>query len=218
MKIFFDVDGVLIDGWHINPSLRKPWNESLEEDLGVNTQAFEDALFRESGGESKSPMTACTLGEADLKNTLGVILPTLGYTGTIDAFLAYWFTRDSNINTAVLDLVLELNKNDKVELYIATAQEHHRATYLWEQLGFSANFLRMFYTAGIGYLKKDVRFYQNINASLNIDSTLESPLFFDDQPAVVDVARSAGWNATVFNSVNDILDHPEISELLHQSD
>lgn len=26
LKIFFDVDGVLIDGWHSKPERRKPWN------------------------------------------------------------------------------------------------------------------------------------------------------------------------------------------------
>ncbi len=216
-KIFFDVDGVLIDGWHINPAYRKPWNDELEKDLGIETRAFEEALFHPAEGKSESLMTACALGTSDLKDTLATILPPLGYTGTIDAFLTYWFTKDSNINTAVMDLVLRLKRNDRVELYIATTQEHRRAAYLWDSLDFSTHFLRMFYSAAVGFVKNDVHFYESVNTSLNIDPAIESPLFFDDQPAVIETARSAGWNATLFNSVNELSDHPVISDLLRQS-
>jgi FMN phosphatase YigB (HAD superfamily) len=41
MKIFFDVDGVLIDGWHANSALRKPWDAMLEVDLVSTGKPFE---------------------------------------------------------------------------------------------------------------------------------------------------------------------------------
>jgi putative hydrolase of the HAD superfamily len=40
LKVFFDVDGVLIDGWHANSALSKRWDLTLEADLGVDREAF----------------------------------------------------------------------------------------------------------------------------------------------------------------------------------
>jgi putative hydrolase of the HAD superfamily len=97
-------------------------------------------------------------------------------------------------------------------LFVATGQEHHRARYLWNELGFSKHFDGIFYSANIGYGKKDARFFQAINRSLEIGAG-ERPLFFDDQPEIVELAKTVGWDATAFTSINDIQGHPRLRHL-----
>jgi len=115
VKIFFDVDGVLIDGWHENVELRKPWNANLEADLGVNVKEFEDAFFGVPDGERISIMDTCVMGKQDLKEALLVVLHTLGYRGSVEEFVSYWFEKDSNINPEVFDIVTQLNAIPEVD-------------------------------------------------------------------------------------------------------
>jgi putative hydrolase of the HAD superfamily len=105
--------------------------------------------------------------------------------------------------------VSELRKASDIKLYVATGQEHHRARYLWNDLGFSQLFDGMFYSAEIGYPKKDIRFFETINAALKISNN-ERPLFFDDQPEIIDLARQAGWDGMAFTSERDIREHSRL--------
>ena len=214
MNIFFDVDGVLIDGWHVNAALRKPWNDSLEADLGVNVKDFEDVFFVITKGEQFSMMDSCVMGKRDLKEALQNVLPTLGYQGSVDDFVSYWFEKDSNINLDVFDIVARLKTIPDVELFVATGQEHHRASYLWDQLAFSSHFEKIFYSANIGYLKSSTKFFEVINTELEISELVEAPLFFDDSETVVNASIEAGWEGVVFNSVDDLRQHPRISALI----
>ncbi len=212
MIVFFDVDGVLIDGWHSKSALRKPWDETLEADLGVDRAAFQKLFFQGSDEDKEqSPMFGCTVGHVDLMEALAGVLPRVGYAGNVEDFARYWFEKDSNINRQVFDLVDKIRQSG-ARLYVATGQEHHRARYLWNELGFSKWFDRIFYSAEIGHLKNDVRFFQAINRALGIDGSMK-PLYFDDQPEIVALARSAGWEGAAFNSVGDIQNHPRLRHL-----
>ncbi len=212
MKIFFDVDGVLIDGWHSNSTLRKPWDLTLEADLGIDGDAFRIMFFGAPGARAGSPMSECVSGRRDLMDALADTLPKAGYRGSAKDFARYWFEKDSNINAEVLEVVARLRSVPETKLYVATGQEHHRARYLWTDLGFSGYFERIFYSAEIGYLKKDVRFFEAINRELEIGAA-ERPLFFDDQPEIVALAGSIGWDATAFTSVAQIREHPRLQHV-----
>lgn len=214
MKIFFDVDGVLIDGWHVKAELRKPWNANLEADLGVNVKEFEDAFFGVPDGERNSMMDMCVMGKQDLKAALTSVLPTLGYRGSAEEFVSYWFEKDSNINPEVFDIVTQLNAIPEVELFVATGQEHYRASYLWDQLEFSSHFTKIYYSANIGFLKSNPLFFEAINAELGLAELTDKPLFFDDSETVVEASIAAGWEGVVFNSVDDLRYHSKISDLL----
>jgi putative hydrolase of the HAD superfamily len=212
MKIFFDVDGVLIDGWHANTALRKPWDLTIEADLGIDREAFRTLFFGAPGAKAGSPMVECVSGRRDLLEALADVLPRAGYSGSASDFAHYWFEKDSNLNPAVLAFAEQLRETGGAKLYIATGQEHHRARYLWNGLGFSGYFERMFYSAEIGHLKKDVRFFEFINRELGIGAE-DRPLFFDDQPEIVTLAISVGWDATEFTSASDIREHPRLVHL-----
>jgi putative hydrolase of the HAD superfamily len=212
MKIFFDVDGVLIDGWHAHSALRKPWDATLHADTGIDRDAFQELFFGTPGARSKSPMSECVTGCRDLREALADVLPRVGYQGRIDDFMRYWFEKDSNVNGDVFGLVEEIRKRSEAQMFVATGQEHHRARYLWNELGFSKHFDDIFYSADIGHPKKDLRFFEAINRALGI-SVSERPLFFDDQPEIVELAKIAGWDGTAFTSIDDIQQHPRLRHL-----
>ena len=212
MKIFFDVDGVLIDGWHSKPELRRPWDATIEEDLGVDRDAFREKFFGPSGA-NRAVIHACVRGERDLKEALAETLPAVGYAGPVDAFMRYWFEKDSTVNREVMDAVKRLARHDHVELYLATGQEHYRAAYLWDELGFKEHFKDIFYSARLGHLKDGPEFFLAINRALGI-APAENPLFFDDRADVVGFARSAGWDGCVFDTAADLLNHPRLVKLL----
>lgn len=212
MKIFFDVDGVLIDGWHAKPELRRPWDATIEEDLGVDRDAFREKFFG-PGGANRAVIHACIRGERDLRDALAETLPAVGYAGSVDAFMRYWFEKDSNINRDVMAAVKRLARRADVELYLATGQEHYRAAYLWDELGFKAHFKDIFYSARLGHPKSAVEFFLEINRALGIKAD-ERPLFFDDREDVVVLARQAGWDACRFDTAADLLNHPRLVKLL----
>lgn len=215
--MFFDVDGVVIDGWHAKPERRNPWDATIEEDLGINPEALRCALFVPSTRGGEAPISRCARGEGDLKAVLAEVLPKLSYQGSVDTFVDYWFRKDSNLNQDVLKVVRRLKRNDSVALYLATGQEHYRAAYLWNGLGLKALFDGMFYSARMGVLKDDIDFFAKINAQLGIAPS-ERPLFFDDMETVVRTARSAGWDAHVFDTVEDLTRNSRLSRMLVAED
>lgn len=211
MKVFFDVDGVLIRGWHAKPERRRPWDATIGADLGIDGGRLRSLLF---GGEPLAgPYHDCAVGRRDLKEVLGGILPRTGYRGTVDDFVRYWFEHDSVLHDDVLDAVRRLGTHGHVELYLCTAQEHHRAAYLWNDLNFRNYFRDIWYTARMGHPKTTVPFFAAINAALKVSAD-ERPIFFDDAEEVVAAARDAGWDAHVFDSVDDLHRHPRVRPLL----
>lgn len=213
MKVFFDVDGVLIDGWHANPERRKPWDITLEQDIGVSGEALTRTLFMPSGRDTESLISVCARGAADLKDVLAGILPGLGYSGSVDSFLDYWFSKDSNVNPGVLSFVKRLKCSGKFELYLATNQEHHRAAYLWNHLGFKELFQDIFYSARLGILKDQTDFFSTINTQLGIRAS-ERPLFFDDRETVVMTARAAGWDAQIFETAETLSKNERLLDII----
>ncbi len=213
MKIFFDIDGVIIDGWHADPKRRKPWDTTLEADLGVNREAFQAALFARKPDGSDALISRCTRGELDLKEVLADILPALGYSGSVEAFTAYWFRKDSNVNQQVIAAIEQLQRHDHVRLFLATNQDHHRAAYLWNELGLKDLFEDMFHSARMGVLKYDPAYFHAVGSALGIADD-EAPLLFDDTERIVQTARDVGWDACLFDTVDDLRANPRVGKLL----
>jgi putative hydrolase of the HAD superfamily len=213
VKIFFDVDGVLIDGWHSKPERRRPWDAAIEQDLGIDREALRQRLFAPSADGEDAPILACACGRRDLKEVLAEILPAVGYRGSVDAFVGYWFAKDTNVNRDLFAVVERLAQRAEVDLYLATGQEHHRAAFLWNELGWCAQFKDIFYSARLGHLKDTPEFFAAINRALAI-APGDPPLFFDDREDIVMLARAAGWDASVFDTVEDVIGHPRLKDLV----
>jgi putative hydrolase of the HAD superfamily len=185
--------------------------QALEEDLGIDPAGFDTAFFGPGGDGGPSLMDRCLRGQVDLQVALEQVLRELDFSQPADAFIDYWFWKDSTVNGDMLAAVEHLAMQRGVELYLATGQEHRRAAYLWNDLGFRRYFRDMFYSARIGHLKTEPGFFASIGRVLNVDE--RPPLFFDDSHEVVRLARRAGWDATVVESVSDVVQHPRLRHL-----
>jgi putative hydrolase of the HAD superfamily len=213
VKIFFDVDGVLIDGWHSKPERRKEWDATIAQDLGIDREAFRRRLFAPTSDGERALILACAEGTRDLKDVLAEILPEIRYCGSVNSFVRYWFEKDSNLNRELVAVVERLTRHPHVDLYLATAQEHHRAAHLWNTLGLRDHFRDIFYSAKLGHLKDTPEFFAAINRALAI-APGDRPLFFDDREEIVLLARDAGWDACVFDTVEDVVNHPRLKDFL----
>lgn len=198
--IFFDVDGVVINGYHSRPELRRMWDTYLEEDLGIGRDVFQNFIRTTFIAEVQ-------VGKKSLINALEEALPELGYKGSALDIAAYWINRDSYLNHPLLNHIKHLRgKGHKV--YLATNQEHLRAFYLWNSLGLNLLFDDVFYSARMGVSKPEAAYFEKI--AQKVDLTQATPLLFDDSPNVIEGATKAGWDATLFNSLDDFTNHPFI--------
>ncbi len=144
--IFFDVDGVLIDGYHYNAAHRKLWNINLEKDLGIPLQTME-IYFRENWAD-------VLVGRKDLTRSLRDFLHNKGHHENASDVMTYWFEKDSKINPDTWEIVTRLHQKKNCALYLATNQEHQRAAYLWNILNFKSMFQDIFYSGAMGVTKK----------------------------------------------------------------
>ena len=204
--VFFDVDGVLVHGYHARPELTRRWNENLLADLGVDPDRFNDEFIFDIF------IKKVVVGEMAIIDALERRLPGLGYKGSPMAFLHYWLSHDSTLNTGLVDIVRKLKTRDDLRLYIATNQDHTRAQWLWQTLGLGELFEDIFYSARAGVRKPEKGFFDFIEH--RIGPQTQPPLFFDDTPKVIDGARTHGWEAVLFNTVEDCTGHPWIAERL----
>ncbi|MGB0576164.1 MAG: HAD family hydrolase [Alphaproteobacteria bacterium] len=203
MKIFFDVDGVIIHGWHFNPARRRPWDTNLKQDFGIEREAFQKAFFFPQEQGKDSLMEKCLKGDLDLKKVLADLLPSLGSHHSAEDFVDYWFARNSYLNEDVIAVIKQLQQRKDIELYLATAQEPYRANYLWHDLAFKELFRDIFFSARLGIAKDSAAFFSKINTVLDIGPE-ERPLYFDDTPDVVSAAKEAGWDAYEFDTIEDL--------------
>ena len=204
--VFFDVDGVLVHGYHANPARVRAWDANLLADTGVDPERFRHEFIFDIF------IKRVIVGEMALIDALERRLPSLGYKGSPMAFAHYWLTQDSVLNEPLLDVVRRLRQSGACRLYIATNQEHLRANRLWSHMGLSDLFEDIFYAARIGVQKPDHKFFDFIEHRIGPQS--EPPLFFDDSPKVVDGARKYGWEAVQFETVEDCTSHPWIAARL----
>ncbi|KQX34065.1 hypothetical protein ASD04_17640 [Devosia sp. Root436] len=142
--VFFDVDGVLVHGYHARPELTRRWNENLLADMGVDPDRFTDEFIFDIF------IKKVVVGETAIIDALERRLPRLGYRGSPMTFLHYWLSHDSTLNTDLIAVVRTLKAAGDIRLYIATNQDHTRAQWLWHTLELSELFEDIFYSARAG--------------------------------------------------------------------
>jgi len=208
--IFFDVDGVLINGFHADPEIRQRWDRDLEQDLGIISADLEREFFHKVFPE-------VVIGKQDLAPALARVLPEIGFRDDPKILIDYWLERDSHINDDVLKAAKRLAEAPHLRLFIATGQEHIRARYLWETLGFQHYFEDIFYTARMGHHKHTPEFFQSIEDALGLPKDQKPAcLLIDDSPKVLDAAKAAGWETCQFKALTDLEQHPLAKEYLAQ--
>ena len=204
--VIFDVDGVLIHGMHNNPAHVRAWNTEMQADMGVDPKRFTEEFIFDIF------IKRVIIGEMSIIAALEKRLPSLGYNGSPMVFLNYWLEKDSVLNTDLLDAIRALKAKSDIRLFIATNQEHMRAHWLWAHLELNTLFEDIFYSARIGVTKASRKYFDYVDDRIGPQS--EPPLFFDDTPKVIAEANAAGWEGTVFNTVDDFTGHPWVSARL----
>jgi len=190
--LVLDLDGVVITG---HPEGGR-WDKHIERDLGLKPALLQERFF-------KAHWKHIEIGNADLFAVLDEVWPSLECAGcTPRAFVDYWLSNDSNMDTGVIAQVDAWRANGG-KAFLATVQEHHRAKHIWEALGLSNHFDGIIYSADIGAKKPHADFYERALAKLPVSSPAEL-IFLDDRLDNVEAARSAGWRASHYRDVEDL--------------
>lgn len=205
--IFFDVDGVLVHGYHYNPFLRQPWDINIKDDLGIDRDLFNRQFFARYFDD-------VVVGKISLKEALDRSLPTLKFQGSSEEIISYWLRKDSNINKELFSIIDSLSAHDSVNLYIATNQEENRAEYLWENLNFKKYFKGIYYSAKIGLTKHNPDFFSYINQDLGLQPNFHTILYFDDTPEYLNSAQKVGWKGYKFTDFTDVLENEYVKNIL----
>lgn len=203
--VVFDIDGVLVHGYHARPDLHESFDDKLRV-LGINADRFQREFVHDIF------MKRVLIGEVPMVEALDRRLKAFGYKGSTMAVLDLWMSHDCFRNTAMLDTVRKLKAHPEVRLYLATNQDHSRAQFLWHSIGLKDIFEDMFYSARFGRTKAHGKFYEM--AEERMAASELPPLFFDDTSKVVEAARKHGWEAVLFETVDDCVNHPWIAERL----
>lgn len=205
--VFFDVDGVLIDGYHFRPEYRKCWHKNLKADFGIDPDYFSRTFFVDPFSNK------VLMGTLDIKDALSDWLPDAGYTGDPQVFIDYWLEKDSTLNSRLIEKIKILKDSEKVRLFIATNQAHNRAEYLMKDLGLDQYFEDIFYSAKMGVMKPTREYFLYISQSLKLSSN-SKPILFDDTPNVIKTAQSLGWSAHEFINADSIYENQFVAGIL----
>ncbi|WP_353203968.1 HAD-IA family hydrolase [Sphingomonas sp.] len=187
--IMVDVDGVLLV--HPDPA---GWSATLERDLGISIATLQSAFFEPHWND-------VIHGHATLRERLEPVLrgiaPQLPYSALTD----YWFSHDAHVNHALLAELASLRAGG-MQVHLATVQEHERAHYIWNDLGFRTAFDGLHYAADLGCAKPSADFYRAIEQRTGFRP--EALFFIDDKIANVDAAIACGWSAALWTGTETL--------------
>jgi putative hydrolase of the HAD superfamily len=204
--VLFDVDGVILDGYHARPDGLKRWDQFLAADLGIDPVVFNEKFI-------KPLYVPFVLNrQKSLVNALEEAMPDLGYDGSPMHIIAAWMNRDTGLNEPLLEVIDTLRSSGAARAYIASNQEDVRAQNLWTHLGLGLHFEDIFYSARLGAAKPDPAFFAAVDRHLGPQA--EPPLFFDDYTSVAAAATAHGWEGVVYDTVEDCRTHPWIAAQL----
>ncbi|MFC3704918.1 HAD family hydrolase [Devosia honganensis] len=201
--ILVDIDGVLVSG---RPQDGAHLFTDLERDLGIPLARLQSEFFA-------LRWPAIVTGRKPLLPELTEVLATLAPAVSAETLIDYWFRNDSRIDRSVLAAIVALRRQGR-RVYLATNQEHMRATYLMKEMGLERHVDGMFYSAAIGYRKPDEEFYRYVAAA--VETPPKRTVLIDDTEANVMAARAFGWQAVHWSAGMDLIDQLGLNSLQNQ--
>lgn len=120
--------------------------------------------------------------------------------GAPDQLLKLWFELE-DVQSEELVVLIRRLRSYGYRCYVATEKEKYRTQYVRDVM-FSGEFDGIFSTAEIGYRKTDIRFYESILASLEIEA--QDVYFFDDSQSKVAAAARLGLDARLYTGVTAV--------------
>ncbi len=198
--LMLDVDGVVVNGRQEDG---RSWATDIERDLGVAPDRLQAVFFAPHWAD-------IVTGRKDLLDVLEACLPALSPTVTAQAFIDYWFERDSCVDEAILAECDELRRRG-LRIFLATNQEHMRARHLMDRLALGKHVDGMVYSAQIAAQKPQQAFFDA--AAMSSGSAPEDIVLVDDTKANVEAALEAGWQALHWSKGSSLLDLLENSQI-----
>ena len=188
--LMVDVDGVVV--------VPRPggWAADMEADLGLSVADLQAHFFKPHWDDVAN-------GRAALHDRLAPVLAEIAPHLTSQALADYWFTRDAQLDHTLLADLAELRATG-VQLHLATVQEHERAAYLWDTLGFRDRFDAIHHSAAVGCGKPDPAYYAAVEARTGFAP--DSLLLIDDRAPNVEAARAAGWGGILWDGTQRLAD------------
>lgn len=188
--IMVDVDGVLI----VHPD-QGGWSANLERDLGIPVTALQAAFFEQQHWDD------VIHGRTPLRERLATVLQEIAPHVTCDELIDYWLRNDAHVDEPLLAELGSIRETG-VQVHLATVQEHERAQYLWEKLGFRSKFDGFHYAADLGCSKPAAAFYRTIEARTGFRP---GDLFLiDDKIENVEGAVMCGWAAALWTGKDSL--------------
>jgi len=179
--ILFDADGVVVFPWRFSRYLEEHHDITME-----TTREFFEGVFGN-----------CLLGEVDLKEVLPPYLELWGWTDTVDSFVDIWLKTEDAVDDRMIEVMRSLQELGMM-CGLVTNQEHYRAEYMRNEMGFEQIFDYLFFSSTLGCKKPEREYYKEITKALAVPA--HRILFFDDSAAFVHAARKYGWKAEVYKS------------------
>lgn len=186
--VLFDVDGVVL------LPRKKYFSQRLRED-GYEPDTQKINYF------FNNQYKKVIIGKADLKKELSFVLNDLGWKGTVDELLEYWFSYENKINKEVIDFAQELRLSG-VKCYLASDHSLERKNVLMNEVGLSRYFDGAFFSVDFGYTKEEREYYDKVVSNLGLAS--ENIVFVDDDIKNVNIAKSILPKAVLFTSIEDL--------------
>ncbi len=190
--VLFDSDGMLMIGGM--------FSQHLARDYQVHIEAL-NPFF-------KNEFKDCLIGKADLKERIQKYLEPLGWQGSVDELLDYWFKSEHKMDERILGEIQRI-RDEGIKCYLATNQEKYRTEYIRKVMGLEQIMDEIFSSAEMGYKKPQEEFFKMILDRL-------SPLrpdeiaYWDDSQENIEAARKLGIQAFHYK------DFPEFEGQLHR--
>jgi putative hydrolase of the HAD superfamily len=191
--LMLDVDGGVVKG---RPEDGRSWAADIERDLGIDPERLYAVFFAPYWDD-------IVTGRRPLLGVLEGCLPDLSPSLGVQAFVDYWFERDSAVDEAVL-AACDVLRGRGVRVFLATNQEHLRARHLMGLLGLGDRVDGMIYSAAIAARKPQRGFFEA--AVARAGASPAETLLVDDTGANVDAALEAGWQAIQWSSGSNLVD------------
>jgi putative hydrolase of the HAD superfamily len=179
----FDVDGVVIraNGYFSRAFCE---NHKLPKD-------FFDKYFREDHSRT-------IVGTADAHERMTAYLVGTPYEGRTDEVFEEWFEYNSLANGEILDLADRL-RSAGYPVALATNQEKYRMEYLLETLGLGSWFDEEYPSWKMGHVKPSKEYFEAVGSAVKERFGERRIHFVDDTAENIDMARSVGWEAYMFD-------------------
>jgi putative hydrolase of the HAD superfamily len=184
--LILDADGVLINGERFSDVRARELNADPEKEREFFTTKFQE----------------CLVGKADLKESIAPYLLSFGWDKTADEFLDYWFKAEHSLNEKLMEHVQKL-RSSGITMALATNQEKYRTQYMLDHMGFKEAFDNIYSSAHLGLKKPAVEFFAHVVDSLGVSK--EEVLFWDDDMANIDGAKSYGINAEFYSDYDSFI-------------